>query len=152
MKGNQAIPFDERIRRLTAGSGEAPSDVRPAKECQSLPFEERMKDQAIQEGTEPLDILSLPIPAFFQGMAALTGLRCLRENMASCLRWYEMILREKRRRDQASGASSALPDFCTWLTLGVNNLFAYEEAAGLYRFLLEPMYQLEESVCHRKEF
>ena len=67
MKGNQAIPFDERIRRLTAGSGEAPSDVRPAKECQTLPFEERMKDQAIQEGTEPLDILSLPIPPFSRG-------------------------------------------------------------------------------------
>ena len=64
---------------------------------------------------ESLDVLSQPPPFFFQGLAALTELRCQQENLECWLRWHEALLQEQRRPNHAHKNPPVIPSFRVWL-------------------------------------
>lgn len=144
MKRNQAIPFDERVKGQTAKNGVKPPKEPHAKKRQAAAFDERVRGQASQSGADPLYILSLPCPVFFQGVAALTGLRCQRENLECSLRWYEELLQMQRESNQRNPA--VIPGFGTWMLWGANDLYVYKKPEALFNLLLEPMYWLEKTM------
>ena len=141
MKRNQAIPFDERVKGQAVPNGVKPPNAPPVKKRQAAAFDERVRGQAAQGGADPLDILSMPCPVFFQGMAALTGLRCQRENLECSLRWHEELKREANQKKTT--ASLVFGILMLW---GASDLYVYKNPAGLFHFLLEPMYWLEKTV------
>lgn len=104
------------------------------------PFSERLKEKANKGGVDSLDVLAQRLPFFSRGVAALTGMRCHRENLECWSRW-----------DQESGRLNSIRPLHFWLALGCNDLKNENDPELFGRLLLEPMYWLEESVYERKE-
>lgn len=111
MNKGKSIPLAERIQGL--GGPDSPPQV------------------------ESLEAMSRRIPFFFQGVAALTGMRCHRENLACWSRW-------ERMEEERSGKPSEETGFLCWLAGGGRDLAMADDGEFFANLLLEPMHWLEE--------
>lgn len=139
----QQIPFSERIRKQS-GQLKNPS-VQPAvgaQKVQQVSFAERVREQARQGGVENLAVLSQRIPLFFQGVAALTGIRSQRENLECWSRWEKTLY----QKQYASGTmhEGEYRCFHNWLFWSGMDLTEDDDAEFFIYMLLEPMYWIEE--------
>ena len=101
------------------------------------PLAERLQELAVPHScsyVESLEVLSQGLPFFFQGVAALTGMRCYRENMDYWSRW------EMMEEKYCPGKK----DFSYWLDGGGWDQAIENNEEFLTNLLLEPMYWLEE--------
>ena len=99
---------------------------------------DRLDAADAQDEAAALDLLYRPPAFFFQGIAALTGMRCQRENLECWSRrgdeYYEDIF----------GPCREEKNFRRWLFGAGYGLVYLSSAAVLARLLLEPMYWLEK--------
>lgn len=113
---------------------------------QQISFAQRLKGQSQRNPVETLEVLTHRIPFYFQGLAALTGQRRQRENLACWSRWEECYYREEfgpGTPGRPVRQEKTLKDWLVWADL---DLMA-GEADMFIGLILEPMYSLEE--CRR---
>ena len=105
-----------------------------------VPLAVRLKNQIEQEDNlTGLDVLCQRLPFFFQGVAALTGMRCQRENLERWSHWEEAGL-----VDLDAHKRHIKKSFHYVLILAGLYLTEDNDAEPLTYLLLEPMYWLEE--------
>lgn len=142
----QNISLTTRVRKQ-AGQLEKPP-ARPAvgpRKVQQIPFAKRVRETAQKENerdVKDLEVLSQRLPAFFQGVAALTGLRSQRENIECWSRWEEKLYEEQYGFGVMNKGESK--NFHCWLFWGGLDLTEGEDAELFTHILLEPMYFLEQ--------
>lgn len=112
----------------------------------NIPLAERIQGLGWPDSTLPvesLEALSLRLPLFFQGLAALTGMRCHRENLDCWSRW-------ERMEEEQNGHPREETDFLYWLAYGGLQLAIADDEELFTNLLLEPMYWLDECAKAQK--
>lgn len=114
-----------------------------------IPLAERVSGQAAGDQLAGLSILSQRLPCYFQGVAALTGLRRHRENLEVWQDWEERYYEDNFGPDKPGAPVRQEQSFSFWLRWAVLDLID-GDADMLINLILEPMYSIAESRCAKK--
>ena len=118
----------------------------------NIPLTERIQKLGGPDGSlhvVSLEVLSRRIPLFFQGIAALTRMRCHRENLSCWLRW-EAMEKEYYSKRVGHGQPCKEKNLLYWLCWGGIDLTKADDEEFFANLLLEPMYWLEECAKTQK--
>lgn len=108
-----------------------------------IPLAERLQEAPEARKTESLKIFSQRMAVYHQGVAALTKMRCHRENMDCWPRW-EKGHYEEQYKGMGHAPSPRDFKFNFWFHWGGLDILYENEIGQFKNLVLEPMYWLEE--------
>ena len=109
-----------------------------------IPLADRLRKQEQEKPFESLPVLSRRLPLYFQGVAALTGQRCQRENIACWQRWEEGYYQENFSPGKPDAPVRQEQPLAFWFAWACIDLIQDGDAEMFTRLILEPMYWLSE--------